>query len=207
MESPRCAQCVSCRIGGGVSVTLDLGLGAPSKGALYRAYRGREGDVVAQATNWTSTARHRGVWVILRPPGGLVFRAARGNKKYEVRKLMMTPIWLGGRRALVGGGAGKKRCACENRVMMAYVSLGSVWLPSCCGTGTDAPRRVKAATHEGHPAPWLAGELDPKGAHSEERQGFTSLSEGAVPASFARLLFAPLGSSRGGGARAWQTVS
>ena len=55
MENPRCAQCVSCRIGGGVSVTLDLGLGAPSKGALYRAYRGREGDVVAQATNWTST--------------------------------------------------------------------------------------------------------------------------------------------------------
>ena len=85
--------------------------------------------------------------------------------------------------------------------------LGSVWFPSCSTTGTHAPRRVKAATHEGHPAPWLAGELDPKGAHSEERQGFTSLSEGAVPASFARLLFAPLGSSRGGGARAWQTVS
>ena len=51
---------------------------------------------------------------------------------------------------------------------MARVSVGSVWLPSCCRAGTDAPRRVKAATREGHPAPWLAGELDPKGAQSED---------------------------------------
>ena len=63
--------------------------------------------------------------------------------------------------------------ASASEVMMAYVSLGSVWLPSCCGTGTDAPRRVKAATHEGHPAPWLAGELDPRGAQSEEAPGFS----------------------------------
>ena len=48
------------------------------------------------------------------------------------------------------------------------MSVGSVWLPSCCRTGTDTPRRVKAATREGHPAPWLAGELDPKGAQSED---------------------------------------
>ena len=46
--------------------------------------------------------------------------------------------------------------------------LGSVWFPSCSTTGTHAPRRVKAATREGHPAPWLAGELDPKGAQIED---------------------------------------
>ena len=43
--------------------------------------------------------------------------------------------------------------------------------PVTLRTGTDAPRRVKAATHEGHPAPWLAGELDPKGAQSETAPG------------------------------------
>ena len=63
--------------------------------------------------------------------------------------------------------------ASASKLMMAYVSVGSVWLPSCCRTGTDAPRRVKAATREGHPAPWLAGELDPKGAQKEEAPGFS----------------------------------
>ena len=38
----------------------------------------------------------------MRPPGGLVFRAARGGKKYEVRKLRMTLIWMRARRGQVG---------------------------------------------------------------------------------------------------------
>ena len=50
-----------------------------------------------------------------------------------------------------------------------------VWVASgfLIRIGTDAPRRVKAATREGHPAPWLAGELDPRGAQSEEAPGFS----------------------------------
>ena len=58
----------------------------------------------------------------------------------------------------------------DARATKNYDVLKCLWVASGfpIRIGTDAPRRVKAATREGHPAPWLAGELDPKGAQSED---------------------------------------
>ena len=39
-------------------------------------------------------------------------------------------------------------------------NAGSLWLRNCIAIATDTPRRVKAATQEGHPAPWLAGDIN-----------------------------------------------
>ena len=63
----------------------------------------------------------------------------------------------------------------DARATKNYDVLKCLWVASGfpIRIGTDAPRRVKAATREGHPAPWLAGELDPRGAQSEEAPGFS----------------------------------
>ena len=63
----------------------------------------------------------------------------------------------------------------DARATKNYDVLKCLWVASgfAIRIGTDAPRRVKAATREGHPAPWLAGELDPRGAQSEEAPGFS----------------------------------
>ena len=47
--------------------------------------------------------------------------------------------------------------------------MGSVWLPSYCRTGTDTPRRVKAATREGHPASYPGGGARPEGSSAQAR--------------------------------------
>ena len=50
----------------------------------------------------------------------------------------------------------------DARATENYDVLKCLWVASGfpIRIGTDAPRRVKAATREGHPAPWLAGDIN-----------------------------------------------
>ena len=45
--------------------------------------------------------------------------------------------------------------------------MGSVWFPSCCTTGTHTPRRVKAATRQGHPASYPGRGARPEGSSAQ----------------------------------------
>ena len=81
----------------------------------------------------------------------------------------------------------------DARATKNYDGLECLWVASGfpIRISTDAPRRVKAATREGHPAPWLAAELDPRGAQSEETPGFSFIWSCSVRYSRSRLRAPP----------------